>query len=308
MFRRQKSTRARYGGNPLYQAEPAPWVTRRFIIDCIALVVVLGAWATTLVVAPYFRIEIVEAPSLLFVSEEETRTAIQRVLHERILGIVPRSSFWTLQPSWLEGRLSREFPFAHFAVTKIYPNMLAVRLREPIVLVDWVTGAGSEYYVDQSGRVVYSVPAPIPLTFAVTAVATNATSTPREAPRKALPSSFLKTRPVLFPLVFDATAADAAVGAVVASPANVRLWQTLQGEFSRLLGVTLATIDVGYRPDHLRLVTEEGWAVFWNEEDDTDVQLQRLAAVFRQKVRDARPQLEYVDLRFGDKVYFKKRP
>lgn len=305
-FRKQRTTRARYGGNPLYQDEPTPWITRRLGIDCILLVIVLGAWATTLSIAPYFQVTVAEAPTLLFISEEQTRAVIGNVLRERLLGVLPRTSFWVLQTSWLEARLNRAFPFAQFSVSKTYPNLLAVRLREPIVLVDWVTGTGHEYYVDRSGAVVYRAPSAIPLTFALTKETGAATSTPavRES---ALPTVFIKNRPALFPLVFDPDAPESSIGDHVVSTRSVALWQRVDRGFRETLGAPLAYIDVSPLPDHLRLVTEEGWAVFWNEEDDVDAQIQRLAAVLRQKVRDARPQLEYIDLRFGDKVYFKRK-
>lgn len=67
----------------------------------------------------------------------------------------------------------------------------------------------------------------------------------------------------------------------------------------------MAYIDLGTRPDHLRIVTEAGWTALWNEQDDSDLQIQRLATLLRGKLNNTDAILEYVDLRFGDRLYYK---
>jgi hypothetical protein len=51
-------------------------------------------------------------------------------------------------------------------------------------------------------------------------------------------------------------------------------------------------------------VTEDGYGILFDALGDIDAQLQNLDVVLREQVED-RGSLEYIDLRFGDRVYFK---
>lgn len=57
--------------------------------------------------------------------------------------------------------------------------------------------------------------------------------------------------------------------------------------------------------DRVDLVAKEGWRAYFDINSDPVIALENLMLVLQQKVSD-RHKLQYVDLRFGDKVYFKR--
>lgn len=65
-----------------------------------------------------------------------------------------------------------------------------------------------------------------------------------------------------------------------------------QTEFDRLAGKWVGVL------------TREGYRILFDTSTDIDVQAQRLDLVLKQKIKDV-TKLEYIDLRFGDHVYFK---
>lgn len=295
-----KTSNDRYSGNPLYE-EPRPRSRgRRLLLVVVVMLVLFGTVGVIFIFAPSFQITNVSVPSTLFIKEGAFRAAIDTMLSTRYFGVIPRSSFWALRERAFEQELHALYPFAEFLVQKKYPNELMIALREPIFLFDWVTGDGSEYYVNRDGIIVTALPQRILLTL------DRATEKPNEPQILEIPERFIKERNLLFPLVFDPQKRYTGERArVVASRDLLTIIERLPIAFARTTGTLVAYIDLGTRPDHLRIVTEAGWTALWNEQDDSDLQIQRLATLLRGKLNNTDAILEYVDLRFGDRLYYK---
>jgi len=69
------------------------------------------------------------------------------------------------------------------------------------------------------------------------------------------------------------------------------------------LDVSHYTID-RLNSDQLTMVTTQGWYVIFRTTDSANDQIARLALLLQNKITD-RDQLEYIDLRFGEKTFFK---
>jgi len=57
--------------------------------------------------------------------------------------------------------------------------------------------------------------------------------------------------------------------------------------------------------EDLKVVTNEGWYILFNLQKETADQLTALKAVLDEKIKDARKNLQYVDLRIENRVYYK---
>jgi len=57
----------------------------------------------------------------------------------------------------------------------------------------------------------------------------------------------------------------------------------------------------------IRLRTSEGWSIYLDAAQDLGGQLMNAEVVLKTKVGAQRPQLDYIDVRFGEKVFFKLR-
>lgn len=301
MFFRRHS----YHGNPLYTAERRKFFSRRFFFDCFLFVVVIGAWVVFVSSTPYFHVQVSEYPDLLFIPKEQARSSIENLLNRRILGLIPRRTFWFLRTDALTHELENAYPFAQFVVRKEYPDRVSIALREPLQLIDLAVGGGKEFYLDRRGIAVYQVPAPLEVTFIATPDRVAGANVQRAA--SVISAGALKSRSILFPLVVYTSEVTPTIGEEVLTPALVSLANDLYTSIARHGGVVVSYIDFTTRPDHIDVVTEEGWRILWNEHDDLSSQMTRLATVLREKVRERRPKLEYIDLRFGDRLYLKYR-
>jgi len=72
--------------------------------------------------------------------------------------------------------------------------------------------------------------------------------------------------------------------------------------------VNLKVLDfdiLSFPPDDLKIITNEGWYILFNLQKRAGDQLSALKAVLDEKIKDTRKDLEYVDLRIENRVYYK---
>lgn len=60
-----------------------------------------------------------------------------------------------------------------------------------------------------------------------------------------------------------------------------------------------------FPPDDLKVITSEGWYILFNLQKEARNQLLALKAVLEEKIKDKRNELQYVDLRIENRVYYK---
>jgi len=75
--------------------------------------------------------------------------------------------------------------------------------------------------------------------------------------------------------------------------------------FEKQLKISLSEISL-VSPEKIIVFIKEGWLVFLSPEKNFQTQLNNLAAVLEEKIPSfQRERLEYIDLRFGEKVFYK---
>lgn len=85
------------------------------------------------------------------------------------------------------------------------------------------------------------------------------------------------------------------------------------GEFAKLSSFYKKMSDKNFRiasidlkdGDIYEIFLGEGWYVILNNKNEPEDSFNNLELVLNETVKEKRPQLEYIDLRFGNKVYFK---
>ena len=197
----------------------------------------------------------------------------------------------------LSAGLEKQFLFSSISISKQYPHTLVVTVRERTARAVWHIGSYT-FIIDATGALLRAampddsanralahfvsevelvpVSAPIPPSSALHAVSTN-------SPTIIIPP------PTTFPLSTDIidhalTTLDAVNhipgihGTQMKIPLNATTW--------------------------LKFTTDEGWDMYLDLGGDTNAQLLKLAPILT-KVGDGRKKLHYIDLRFGDRAYFK---
>ena len=174
-------------------------------------------------------------------------------------------------------------------ITKDYPATIAVAVQEKTSTLVWVTG-GKQYYLGNEGQVIREVE----LSDITVAAGEEQTQIIRVG--KAGDQ---------IPVVYDQESRTLEPGQLFVHKELVDFILLLQaGIMSGTdLDVSHYTID-RLNSDQLTMVTTQGWYVIFRTTDSANDQIARLALLLQNKITD-RDQLEYIDLRFGEKTFFK---
>lgn len=108
----------------------------------------------------------------------------------------------------------------------------------------------------------------------------------------------------VLPLFLDRNDVEITIGDLVMTPQEIEaIFRFHEHLVSQQIAITQTEIDrqagkwIGVR-------TSQEYYILFDATGDIDAQAQRLAVLLREKVKDP-SQLQYIDLRFGDHVYFK---
>ncbi|MBI2551412.1 hypothetical protein HYV73_03665 [Candidatus Uhrbacteria bacterium] len=106
------------------------------------------------------------------------------------------------------------------------------------------------------------------------------------------------------PLFIDANNVSVQVGSAVLKPEEIMARKSIE-EMCQLLGIqTTSTIIDRVTGSLMRVSTVDGYELFFTPTDDIQKQLRLLQTVYTHEITDP-SKLSYIDVRFGDRVYYK---
>lgn len=256
-----------------------PW--RKALLRSSVLIgfAALLAGAIYLVRAPLLRVTEIRVDGTRVVSA----AAIEAVVREELRGnewlVVPRDNLLFISAERIRERVGREFGvIAEAAVEREFPQRLGVRVRERVL---WGMvcdappregAAGRCFYLDRSGATYEEVSGAsgwlVPVIYLGRAVP--------EGP-DAVPSSLIQ--------FFD------------------RSRDAFAGLHEELLSMTVATAT----PGDVWLRVAKGWSAWVSSDRDPAEWAKVLHTLLEKEIGGREAQLDYLDLRFGNKVFYKYR-
>ena len=109
----------------------------------------------------------------------------------------------------------------------------------------------------------------------------------------------------LLPIIYSPE--PATLGQAASRPEMLEFYDQAQKAASAISGQILAMRLSTSTPDDVRLELAEGWQIWVTATRPTSEWLPVLVTVLEKDVGPRRSELEYVDLRFGNKVFYKYR-
>ncbi len=96
------------------------------------------------------------------------------------------------------------------------------------------------------------------------------------------------------------------IGARILEEELIRLMQFLEGRVKETIRSEVVEWRIiGGIPREIRAITDEGFMLYFNRADDFENVFRVLNRVLEDEIKEKRPEIEYVDLRFGNKVFYK---
>lgn len=273
------SSRIVYPGSPPKQKKRMPrWALRLWVLLGSLAILITGIWY--LFHLRYFRIsgeENIAVRGTFVLSASEVARVTLENISGSYAGIIPRDNLVVVSPQRLERELLRKFPqLSGVTISKDFPHTLVVVVEERALWGAYCvrqTGGGRPcWYLDRHGTAYEEISSLagwlLPIIIGESSVKLGASAVAEDTL-----ILFDKTRDVL--------------GALSIRPLTLAISSTT--------------------PTDGRISTEEGWDILITTPRPPQEWAGVLKTILEKEVGPKRLQLDYVDLRFGNKVFYKYR-
>ncbi len=298
---RTRSVRRDYSrksfSNPLFEPARSGEAGRRRwrgrLIFSIGLLAV-GGWVWFVAFSPTFRVTDIQVNGTDRLPTWEIQDAVMETLKERRWLLFPNSSILIVSEETLKASLQERFVLESLVITKHPPHTLVIDLTERISAVLVQLPDGSQAMIDLQGTVTRLYKAEEALEVV-----------PRLGPT--LDEQRGRAR-AQYPVIFDDKNETLELREQAVRPEMVQsaidLPKLFDARFNRAPYLAETHID-GAGSQTIRAVTSEGWAIYLDASSNVAEQLDNAQTILKTKVGGDRKNLDYIDVRFGDKIFFK---
>ncbi len=282
--------------NPLFESarggrEGKRWRGRLLLL--VGILAVAG-WIWFIAFSPTFRVTDIQVRGADRIPAWEIQDAVTEILHQRRWLVLPKASLIVVSEQDLITTLNERFVLEALTVTKKPPHTLVIDLKERVSAVLLQLPDGSQGLIDLQGNVtrLYKPEEALDVV-------------PKQGPT--LDEQQGRSR-AQYPVLFDDKSETVELREKAVRPETVQavidLPKLLDARFNRAPYLADAHLD-GKSSQTLRAVTSEGWAIYLDASGSLAEQLDNAATILKTKVGTDRKNLDYIDVRFGDKIFFK---
>jgi len=265
-------------------------------MTALAVLAAGGGWIWFTGYSSTFRIDEIEIRGNESLAAWEIRDAVTDALKGNRWLIMPRASLLVASEAEIEAALSERFVLESLTVSKHPPRKLAVELKERVSAVLLQMPDGRQGLVDLQGAVtrLYKPEEALDVVRKLGPTLTERADAPKRT----------------YPVIYDDRSEKLELREMAVRPkvvqAAIEMPALFEERFGRAPYLEEIRID-GKAAQTVRVRVSEGWSVYLDAEQDIRGQLLNAEVVLRTKVGADRPQLDYIDVRFGEKVFFKLR-
>jgi hypothetical protein len=231
--------------------------------------------------SPYFVIKNIEILGLSRIRYDDMKNVIEsQMFTERFIFFSQRNIF-IFDEKYAGENISDKYILKSWKIDKRLPETLIIDIEERSPALIWKT-TEKYYVVDWDGKIIREIPS--------------------EEVSEYLENQFGAKMAV----VFDESNAAAITKEEILSRGTVAAIADLKNNLSGLSGVSVTNFKMASRSDSaIKCITSEGWEAYFSAVGDLNAQIEKLNAFLREKGMEDRRDLQYVDLRFSDRIYFK---
>ena len=282
----QKRYRSKSTGNPYFQRSK-PQRDYRPLIIAIGVCILLLIGFSVLFSNPKFKIQQISIEGLEYIQQDAVREVIGTYFTQSRLIFFSTTNQFLFQPEALQTHIENQFAFAEVRVGRKAGN-ITVTVQERTSNLIWVSNS-TFYLVDLEGIIGRSLE-------------DGAIEEYLEEAQIDISKdiAFLKSLPIFF----DKNDIPVEIGSQVMTGEEIESTLTffddlkeqdihiIQTEVDRIAGKWMSAR------------VEEGYEIIFDPSGNTQEQKDRLFALLQNQINDTST-LEYIDLRFGDHVYFR---
>lgn len=213
------------------------------------------------------------------IKEEDVRSVVSQEFLGKYLNLIPRNNLIFTIGGKITNDLESSFHLIENAdVKRRFPDTLEISITERQIRVILCGGAGDCYLVDEKGNLF---------------------------PKSAFSQEEFNEND--YPVLNDTSGKSIDFANDSLSPDSMDFMTSARTELKNRLNIDLEReMETPSRvSSDIRFLTKEGWKIFFNENIDLDKEIGMLEIVLNEKIQGQRSNLEYVDLRADNKVFYK---
>ena len=274
------------------------------LIKIIFLLIILLSWITLAIYLPYFRINKIVYYGLDIIQKDEIENYL-RLEYLDSWSLLPHDNYFLASTGEMTRMLNQKYSLERVELRKKFPNILEVDLKEKISSA--VYDNGEKYFLlDDHGtalKYLGDTGFKIPVIIATTTTSNASSTVSSVLTAINHKPDYLKIKNSFgnYPIIFDTRFLSVEEKQInILSPkiiAGTILWRDLIEKE----GIGSVKYFITDNPlAGLGAVTNKGITIYWQPENDLNSQLLNLKTVLQNEQPG-----EYVDLRYGERVYWK---
>lgn len=323
----RKQTRdyaSRSYGNPLFSARTQRGRDRRgssglgkkILLGLIiaAPLALIGLLSWYFLVGPAFRIEGVDVSGASPETEALVRVAVESKFTERKLLVFPQSNIFNFSESQTRKKIGGVVALDELVIRKKLPHSLMIEVKEKPLAATYITssriyGIGVDGGIvrelsERELRKLRDLPSDLQAVNLSELDAESVSVTEIQDPNSPVPEA----KPQL-PIIRDGEEVDGAKaplpGKKVMEPTMLEFIARAYAELAGVAGSRPLWFTAKPSAETVEASMEGGWQVFFSSATPFEVQASRLSVVLKEKIGDKKSQLEYVDLRYDERIFFR---
>lgn len=246
-----------------------------FVLSFFALVILLFWGVMALAKWEYWRIKRIEFSGEVALEEESLREAVLKNLDGSRLGILPNDLYFFVNKEGLVGKIKERFPRVdNIKIIKDFPDKLIIEVSERVFFgILCERGVDKNcFLLDREGVAYEEAPK----------------STGRLIPKIEVDEKTIKP------------------GTKVFEENVIRQFEEASLASSLFTGSFLVSYELFSKiPREIQAINSEGVRLYLNTGDDFKKMFELFKAVLDKEIKEKRSLLDYVDLRFGNKIFYK---
>lgn len=237
----------------------------------IFIILVLGL-LYFLFLSPFFLIKDIKVSGLGRLPEDAISTILWQQTEEKAFWPLKQNNLLLFKTAEAEESLMSNFNFSKISITKKLFNSLVVEIEERPYAFIW-SEAGNRYYSDSKGYIIKDS----------TVTDEDLSKFPlieNQTPDSLIAEDYLKINLEYLNFIFS-----------------------LREDLLKYPDLKIDKFMMTQELNMLKVLFSDGLVVYFNIKDDPIKQIDKLVVVKKEKIKDNLSSVNYIDLRYGDKVY-----
>lgn len=205
-------------------------------------------------------------------TDEVRRIALQQRDHKKWL-ILPQNYLFFYDKSELDRELHRKYAFDNLQITKKLPNTVVLDYQEKSYALVWQEN-GNYQYADHTGLILED-------------------------------ANLLEIGERDYPIIENVSQSRVMGASILSEPAYINAVLKLFQDFKNYEDMQIERFLYEGPGNTIKLKLVDGPLVFFNLSEDLDKQVNKLLVIKNEKIKDDFSSKEYIDVRYGDAVYYR---